>query len=338
MMVVMKAGATEEQIQHVVERLEKAGLGAHLSRGEFKTVIGVIGDREKIANVALEATPGVENVISIQKPYKFVSREFRSEDTVLDIKGSKIGGRHFAVIAGPCSVETEEQMNLAAESVKKAGASFLRGGAFKPRTSPYSFQGLGESGLKLLSNAGKRVGLPIVTELLDVRDIDVVAEYADVIQIGTRNMQNFVLLLEAGRTGKPVILKRGFGSTVEETLMAAEYIVKGGSSQIILCERGIRTFENATRNTLDLSMIPIAKKNSHLPVIVDPSHGTGKNYLVAPMSLAALAAGADGVMVEVHPNPEEAWCDGPQSLNLDAFSDLMAKIKPIAAVLDRQIQ
>lgn len=337
MMVVMKEGATEEQIQHVIERLESAGLGAHVSRGQFKTVIGVIGDRENIAKVPLGAVPGVENIIPIQKPYKFVSREFRGEDSVFDIGGSLIGGENFAVIAGPCSVETEEQMSAVAKHVKAAGATFLRGGAFKPRTSPYSFQGLGESGLKLLSRAGKLVGLPIVTELLDVRDVDIVQEFADVIQIGTRNMQNFVLLLEAGRTGKPVILKRGFGSTVEETLMAAEYIVKGGSSRIILCERGIRTFETATRNTLDLSMIPIAKRLSHLPVIVDPSHGTGKNYLVAPMSLAALAAGADGVMVEVHPRPEEAWCDGPQSLDLAAFSDLMAKIKPIAAVLDRRV-
>ncbi len=337
MMIVMKAGATEEEIQHVVERLEKAGLGAHLSRGEFKTVIGVIGDREKITDLPLAVAPGVENVIPIQKPYKFVSREFREEDTVIEVKGSKIGGRHFAVIAGPCSVETEDQMAKVAEHVKKAGATFLRGGAFKPRSSPYSFQGLGIDGLKLLAQAGESVGLPIVTELLDVRDLDIVAEYADVIQIGTRNMQNFVLLLEAGSAGKPVILKRGFGTTVEETLMAAEYVVKGGSSEVILCERGIRTFENSTRNTLDLSMIPIAKRNSHLPVIVDPSHGTGKNYLVAPMSLAALAAGADGVMVEVHPCPEEAWCDGPQSLDLQAFSDLMAKIKPIAAVLEREL-
>ena len=337
MMIVMKAGATEEEIQHVVERLEKAGLGAHLSRGEFKTVIGVIGDREKITDLPLAVASGVENVIPIQKPYKFVSREFREEDTIIEVKGSKIGGRHFAVIAGPCSVETEDQMIKVAEHVKKAGAAFLRGGAFKPRSSPYSFQGLGEGGLKLLAQAGESVGLPIVTELLDVRDLDIVAEYADVIQIGTRNMQNFVLLLEAGSTGKPVILKRGFGTTVEETLMAAEYVVKGGSSEVILCERGIRTFENSTRNTLDLSMIPIAKRNSHLPVIVDPSHGTGKNYLVAPMSLAALAAGADGVMVEVHPCPEEAWCDGPQSLDLQAFSDLMAKIKPIAAVLEREL-
>jgi len=337
MMVVMREGATEEQIEHVIDRLEKAGLGAHLSKGQFKTVIGVIGEREAISKVPLEALPGVENIIPIQKPYKFVSREFQSEDTVIDVGGSLLGGDNFAVIAGPCSVETEEQMELAAVKVKEAGATFLRGGAFKPRTSPYSFQGLGESGLKMLAAARAKTGLPIVTELLDVRDVDIVCEYADVIQIGTRNMQNFILLLEAGRTGKPIVLKRGFGSTVDELLMAAEYVVKGGSSRIILCERGIRTFEKATRNTLDLSMIPIVKKLSHLPVIVDPSHATGKNELVPPMSLAALAAGADGLMIEVHPNPEEAWCDGPQSLDLPAFADLMAMIKPIAAVLGKKI-
>lgn len=337
MMVVMKEGASQEQIQHVIDRLEKAGLGAHLSRGQFKTVIGVIGEREVIAGLPLEALPGVESLIPIQKPFKFVSREFQSEDTVIDINGQKIGGENFAVIAGPCSVETEAQMILAAERVKAAGAAFLRGGAFKPRTSPYSFQGLGEEGLKLLALARQETGLPIVTELLDVRDVEVVSEYADVIQIGTRNMQNFILLLEAGRTGKPVVLKRGFGSTVEELLMSAEYVVKGGSSQIILCERGIRTFEKATRSTLDLSMVPIVKKLSHLPVIVDPSHATGKSELVSPMALAALAAGADGVMIEVHPNPEEAWCDGPQSLDLDAFDDLMSKIKPIAAVLGKKV-
>ena len=337
MMVVMKEEATEEQVQHVIDKLEKSGLGAHLSRGQFKTVIGVIGSREAISKVPLEAFPGVEDVIPIQKPYKFVSREFQSEDTVIDVNGHKIGGDTFAVIAGPCSVESEEQMVLAAKKVKAAGATFLRGGAFKPRTSPYSFQGLGEAGLKMLATARDETGLPIVTELLDVRDVDVIAQYADVIQIGTRNMQNFILLLEAGRAGKPVVLKRGFGTTVDELLMAAEYIVKGGTRQIILCERGIRTFEKSTRNTLDLSMIPISKHLSHLPVIVDPSHATGKSALVEPMSLAALAAGAHGIMVEVHPNPEEAWCDGPQSLDLDTFAKLMEKIKPIAAVLGKKV-
>lgn len=336
-MVVMKEGSTEEQINHVIERLEKEGLRAHVSRGEFKTVIGVIGDRERIQNIPLEALPGVEKVIPILKPYKFVSREFRHEDTVIDVSGHKLGGDYFAVIAGPCSVENQEQMSTAAAAVKKAGAGFMRGGAFKPRTSPYSFQGLGEAGLKMLAQAREETGLPIVTEILDVRDLDIVDKYADVLQIGTRNMQNFVLLLEVGRTDKPIMLKRGFGCTIEELLMAAEYIVKGGSSKIILCERGIRTFENATRNTLDLTAIPILKKLTHLPVIVDPSHATGRAELVPPMSLGALAVGADGVMVEVHPNPEEALCDGPQSLDLDTFTALMDKIKPIAATLGKKL-
>jgi len=337
MMVVMKEEATEDQINHVIERLEKAGLRAHISRGEFKTIIGVIGDREAIQNMPMEAIPGVESVIPILKPYKFVSREFRREDTVIDVNGHKIGGRNFAIIAGPCSVETQAQMSLAAKSVKAEGAAFMRGGAFKPRTSPYSFQGLKEEGLKLLARAREETGLPIVTEILDVRDIDLIASYADVLQIGARNMQNYVLLLEAGKTHMPVLLKRGFGSTVDELLMAAEYIVKGGSSKIILCERGIRTFETASRATLDLTAIPILKKLTHLPVVVDPSHATGKSELVPPMSLGALAVGADGVMVEVHPNPEEALCDGPQSLDIQGFKDLMGKIKPIAATLGKKI-
>ena len=337
MMIVMKEEASKEEIDHVIEKLEGAGLRAHISKGEFKTVIGVIGDREKIQNLPMEVVPGVESVIPIQKPYKFVSREFRHEDTVIDVEGRKIGGEHFAVIAGPCSVETLEQMNEAAKGVDKEGAAFLRGGAFKPRTSPYSFQGLGEEGLKLLAIAKAETGLPIVTEVLDVRDMDVVAEYADILQIGTRNMQNYILLIEAGRCGKPVILKRGFGSTVDELLMSAEYIVKGGSSEIILCERGIRTFEPSARNTLDLTAVPILKKLTHLPVIVDPSHATGKAGLVAPMSLGALAVGADGIMVEVHPNPEEALCDGPQSLDIAGFGALMEKIRPIAATLGKKI-
>lgn len=337
MMVVMREEATEEQINHVIERLEKAGLRAHISRGEFKTVIGVIGDRETIQNLPMEAVPGVESVIPILKPYKFVSRDFRHEDTVIDVGGHKIGGDHFAVIAGPCSVESQEQMTLAAKSVKQAGASFLRGGAFKPRTSPYAFQGLREAGLKMLAQAREETGLPVVTEILDVRDLDVILEYADVLQIGARNMQNFILLLEVGKANKPVVLKRGFGCTVEELLMAAEYVVKGGSSQIILCERGIRTFESATRNTLDLTAVPILKKLTHLPVIVDPSHATGKAELVPPMSLGALAVGADGVMIEVHPNPEEALCDGPQSMDIPGFTALMDKIKPIAATLGKKL-
>ena len=336
-MVVMKEEATAEQIDHVIDRLEKAGLRANVSRGQIKTVIGVIGDREKIQNVPMEALPGVEKVIPILKPYKFVSREFRHEDTIIDVKGHKIGGGFFSVIAGPCSIESQQQMSLAARSVKAAGAGFIRGGAYKPRTSPYSFQGLGEEGLKMLAKAGSETGLPVVTEILDVRDLDVIMKYADVLQIGTRNMQNFILLQEVGKANMPVLLKRGFGCTIEELLMAAEYVVKGGSSQIILCERGIRTFESATRNTLDLTAIPILKKLTHLPVIVDPSHATGKAELVPPMTLGALAVGADGVIVEVHPNPEEALCDGPQSLDIPAFESLMEKVKPIAAILGKTL-
>jgi len=337
MMVIMKKDATAAQIDHVVDRMEKVGLKAHLSVGEYKTVIGVIGDREVIDRLPIEVMPGVESVIAIMKPYKFVSREFQSENTVIDVGGHKIGGSHFAVIAGPCSVETDEQMERAGAAVKEAGATFMRGGAFKPRTSPYSFQGLGEAGLKMLAHAREKTGLPIVTEVMDVRDIDVVCAYADVLQIGTRNMQNYSLLLEAGKTGKPVVLKRGFGSTIEELLMAAEYIVKGGSREIILCERGIRTFEPMTRSTLDISAIPVLKKLTHLPVIVDPSHASGKADLVPPLALAAVAAGADGVMIEVHPAPEEAWCDGPQSLDGPTFAALMKNIKAIAELLGRSI-
>ncbi len=326
----MKEEATEEQIQHVIDKLESAGLRHHLSRGEIKTVIGVIGDREAISRVPIQVLPGVEDVIPILKPYKFVSREFRSEDTVINVNGNKIGGPYFSVIAGPCSVENEDQVIQAARAAKRLGAKFIRGGAYKPRTSPYSFQGLGEEGLKMLSEASKETGLPVVSELLDVRNIEAIDRYADIVQIGARNMQNFVLLLEVGRLNKPVLLKRGFGCTIDELLMAAEYIVKGGNSRIILCERGIRTFEKTTRHTLDISAIPVLKLLTHLPVIVDPSHSGGKRELVAPLSYAAAAAGADGIIVEVHPNPEEALCDGPQSLDIDDFDKLMKKLLPIA--------
>jgi 3-deoxy-7-phosphoheptulonate synthase len=326
----MKEEATEEQIRHVIDRLESAGLRHHLSRGEIKTVIGVIGDREAISRVPIQVLPGVEDVIPILKPYKFVSREFRSEDTVINVNGNKIGGPYFSVIAGPCSVENEDQVIQAARAAKRLGAKFIRGGAYKPRTSPYSFQGLGEEGLKMLSEASKETGLPVVSELLDVRNIEAIDRYADIVQIGARNMQNFVLLLEVGRLNKPVLLKRGFGCTIDELLMAAEYIVKGGNGRIILCERGIRTFEKTTRHTLDISAIPVLKLLTHLPVIVDPSHSGGKRELVAPLSYAAAAAGADGIIVEVHPNPEEALCDGPQSLDIDDFDKLMKKLLPIA--------
>ena len=337
MMVVMRADATEGQIKHVIEKIEEVGAIAHASYGKYKTVIGAVGDREQITNIPFKAMGGVESVLTISKPYKLVSREFKSEDTEIKIGGAVIGGNNFTVIAGPCSVETQEQISKTAKAVKAAGAKLMRGGAFKPRTSPYSFQGLGEEGLKLLEQGRKETGLPIVTEVLDPRDMDVIAESADVLQIGARNMQNFLLLTEAGKTGKPVLLKKGFGTTIEELLMAAEYIIKTGNEKIILCERGIRTFETYTRNTLDISSIPILRKLSHLPVVVDPSHATGIKDLIEPLSMAALAAGAHGVMIEVHPNPEEALCDGPQSITIEMFNDIMKKLMPLAKFLGRKV-
>lgn len=337
MMVVMKEGATEEQIKHVVEKIESVGAKADVSQGKYKTVIGVIGDRERIVTIPFKAFPGVEKAVPILTPFKLVSRVYKGEDTVIKVKEAAFGGGNFTVIAGPCSVETEEQLIETATAVAKAGAKMLRGGAFKPRTSPYSFQGLGEEGLKLLAKAREATGLPIVTEVMDVRDVELVGSYADVFQIGARNMQNFQLLTEVGKTQKPVLLKRGFSCTVEELLMAAEYVVSSGSKQLILCERGIRTFETSTRNTLDISAVPIVKSLSHLPIIVDPSHASGKNELIEPLSLAALAAGADGVIVEVHPCPEEAWCDGEQSLTIENFAKMMEKIKSLAKALKKKM-
>ena len=329
MMIIMQEGATEEQIAHVVARIEEVGASAHVSMGERVAVIGAIGDREELAGVPLEACPGVDRVVAVLKPYKLVGREFHPHDTIVDVRGKKLGGQHFAVIAGPCSVETEEQVMAAARAVAAAGGSMLRGGAFKPRSSPYAFQGLGVDGLKLLAAARDETGLPIVTELLDPRDLDDLLEYADVVQIGARNMQNFQLLAEVGRADKPVLLKRGLAATIEEWLMAAEYIVKEGNRQVILCERGIRTFETATRNTLDLGAVPVVQLASHLPVIVDPSHATGRPDLVLPLSLAGIAAGANGVLVEMHPNPEHALCDGPQSLSPAAFAEYAARVRDL---------
>lgn len=338
MMIIMREGAIDEQIQHVIDRIKRNGGDVHLSKGEFRTIIGVIGDKEAIAELPIEGFEGVENVIKILKPYKFVSREFRREDTLIKIGDVMIGEGYFNVMAGPCSVESKEQMLNTAMAVKSSGATVLRGGAFKPRTSPYSFQGLGVEGLKLLDEARKESGMPIVTEVMDVRDLEIVAEFADIIQVGARNAQNFLLLKEIGLLRKPVLLKRGLGNTVEETLMAAEYIVKGGNTQIIICERGIRTFENYTRNTLDISAIPLIKQLSHLPVIVDPSHAAGKRNLVEPLTLAGLAAGADGAMIEVHPDPENALCDGPQSLNFKQFENVMEKVKAVAGAFNKKMR
>ncbi len=337
MMIVMKDGASEDQINGVIEKLRSIGAEAHLSQGEFKTIIGAIGDRERISETPLAALPGVENVIPVMKPYKLVSREFHPEGTIVQVGPVQLGGQQFIVIAGPCAVESEEQLISAAKAAKAAGAHMLRGGAFKPRTSPYSFQGLGEEGLKLLARAREVTGLPVVTEIVDVRHIVMVSNYADMLQIGARNMQNFLLLREVGMQHKPVMLKRGLSSTIEEMLMAAEYIVRGGNKNVVLCERGIRTFETATRNTLDLSAVPLVKKQSHLPIIVDPSHATGKREIITALSKGALAVGADGVMVEMHPDPKAALCDGSQSLDFDEFDGLMEELKAVAAPLGRTI-
>lgn len=338
--IVLKPDASEEALDHLVKKLESKGLSANVSRGTERTIVGVIGDTSKVTEEeedAIRVMTGVEDVMRIIKPYKLASRDFRSENTTIDVKGMVIGGKRIHVIAGPCSVENKTMMISVAEEVKKAGATFIRGGAFKPRTSPYAFQGLGEEGLKYLASAREKTGLPVVTEIMDPRDLDVMVEYADVIQIGARNMQNFRLLLEVGAVNKPVLLKRGLSSTIKEWLMSAEYIMSKGNHQVILCERGIRTFETATRNTLDLSAVPVLKQLTHLPVVVDPSHGVGKWDLVAPMAKAAVAAGADGILIEVHPNPEEAMSDGEQSLKPDAFRKLMDELRPIAAAVGREI-
>ena len=333
MMIVMKATASEQEVQAVIDRVQSVGARAHLSRGEELTVIGAIGDREHVARLELDGAPGVDRVVPISKPYKLSSTQFKhGERTVLDIAGRKVGGSSFAMIAGPCTVESREQTLETARIVCDAGATMLRGGAYKPRTSPYAFHGLGEAGLRLLAEAKLQTGLPVVTEAMDVRDLDQVLEVADVIQIGARNMQNYSLLTEIGRSGRPALLKRGLSSTLEELLMAAEYILKEGNESVMLCERGIRTFETAYRFTLDLMAVPVLKELSHLPVIVDPSHAAGRRDLVLPLSLAAAAAGADGIIVEVHPCPAEAICDGPQQLVADEFADYLQRVQAAAAV------
>jgi 3-deoxy-7-phosphoheptulonate synthase len=337
MIIVLKPDASEEQVEHIVERVKGLGLSVHISRGKERTIIGAIGEESALAEQPLEALPGVEKVMPILKPYKLVSREFKSEDSVIDIEGVKVGGREVQVIAGPCSVEGLEMLQETAERVKEAGARLLRGGAFKPRTSPYAFQGLGEEGLRYLDEARKRTGLPVVTELMDPRDVDLICEYADVIQIGARNMQNFRLLKEAGKTKKPVLLKRGLSSTIKELLMSAEYIAAEGNNKIMFCERGIRTFETALRSTLDLSAVPVLKEETHLPVIVDPSHAAGRWDMVAPLAKAAVAIGADGLLIEVHGDPESALCDGAQSLKPSKFTELMLELRRIAEAVGRSL-
>ena len=338
MMIVMKEGATEEQISHVVERIEEVGCTAHLSRGELLTVIGAIGDRDRVASLGLEGVAGVDHLVPILKPYKLASAQFKKgARTVIEIEGRKLGGDHFGLIAGPCTVESREQLLETARVVGDCGATMLRGGAYKPRTSPYSFQGLGVEGLRLLQEAKDETGLPIVTELMDVRDVEDVIEVADVIQIGARNMQNYSLLTEAGRSGKAVLLKRGLSSTLDDLLMASEYVLKEGNPNVILCERGIRTFETAYRFTLDLLAIPALQELSHLPVIVDPSHAPGRREWVQSMSLAAAAAGADGIIVETHPDPEHAICDGPQALPSEAFADYAEQVRRVAEVAGKEV-
>ena len=341
MMIVMKETATAEEVEAVVEKIERAGAIAHRSRGARVTVIGAIGDVEQdlsIEGLGLEGQPGVDRVVPILKPYKLASSQItHGHRTVLEIDGRKVGGENFAMIAGPCTVESRDQLMQTARVVKDAGATLLRGGAYKPRTSPYAFQGLGQEGLRLLAEAKAETGLPIVTELMDISDLDAVLEVADVIQIGARNMQNYPLLAEIGRSGRPALLKRGLSATLDELLMAAEYILKEGNPGVMLCERGIRTFESAYRFTLDLMAVPVLKELTHLPIIVDPSHAAGRRDLVRPLSLAAAAVGADGINVEVHPNPEEAICDGPQALRAEDFAEYSRAVEQAAALAGKAL-
>lgn len=333
MIIVMTKSASDADVKAVVDRLQSVGSEAHVSVGQFRTVIGALGDREAIRQLPWEAMAGVERAVPVMKPFKFVSRDFQPENTVIEVRGAQIG-KGFTAFAGPCAVESRDQLFRTAEAVKQAGARVLRGDAFKPRTSPYSFQGLGEEGLELLAEARETFDLPFVAEVLDPRDVSLVSSYADILRIGTRNMANFTLLTEVGRQPKPVLLKRGFTATIEEWLNAAEYVYKEGNQQIILSERGIRTFETASRNTLDITAVPIVKLMSHLPILVDPSHSGGKRELVAPLARAAVAAGADAIMVDVHPTPDTALVDGTQALLPSEFMELMDSIRAIAGALD----
>jgi 3-deoxy-7-phosphoheptulonate synthase len=339
MMIVMQPTATEEDIQAVVDRVEAVGARVHLSRGEEVTVIGAVGDREHVQRLDLEAAPGVDRVVPILKPYKLASHQLRSgEHSVFEIGGRRIGGEHFCLILGPCTVESREQTLETADLVKEAGGTMFRGGAYKPRTSPYAFQGLGRAGLSLLAEARERTGLPVVTEVMDARDLEAVVEVADVIQIGARNMQNYPLLTEVGRSGVPTIIKRGLSATLEELLLAAEYVLKEGNEHVLLCERGIRTFETAYRFTLDITAIPVLKELTHLPVIVDPSHAAGRRGLVESLSLAAAAAGADGLIVETHPEPDAAICDGPQALHTDGLVGYVEQVERAANVAGKSLR
>ena len=340
MIIVTRPNVTDAELDHIRERIETLGMRTHVSRGERRTIIGCIGDEALVQEAALLSLPGVESVTPIMKPYKLAAREFAADPSVVrvgDRAAAAIGGRRLAVIAGPCSVEGREMLRETAYAVRDAGAGLLRGGAFKPRTSPYAFQGLGEAALRMLAEVRAETGLPVVTEVMDTRQVELVAEHADVLQVGARNMQNFALLSELGRVQRPVLLKRGLSATVKELLMAAEYVMAQGNRDVILCERGIRTFETITRNTLDVAAIPVLKAETHLPVVVDPSHAGGRADLVAPLAFAAVAAGADGLIVEVHPDPEGALSDGDQSLTLNAFGRLMHGLRPFALAAGREL-
>ena len=336
--IVMNSQASEAEVKKVIDKLHEMGHEVHISRGEKRIILGVIGEVENLVSLPFYAFKGVEEIIPILKPYKLTSREFKDFDTVIKVKGVTIGGKEVVVMAGPCAVEEEKQILDIAHYIKALGVKVLRGGAFKPRSSPYSFQGLGEDGLKLLAEAGEEADLAVVTEVMSVNQIELVAKYADILQVGARNMQNFVLLKELGKLKKPVLLKRGMSATLEELLLAAEYILSQGNYEVILCERGIRTFENYTRNTLDLSAVPALKELSHLPVVVDPSHGTGRWKLVSPMAKAAIAAGADGLLIEVHPEPQNSFSDGAQTLRLETFAQLMKEIKPLIQAVGREFE
>ncbi len=337
MIIVLRPDHREDDRRQLVQTLRALGLSVHESEGQKRTILGAIGDEDALRELPLESMPGVERVIPILKPYKLVSREFRAEDSVVEVRGVRLGGPAVQIIAGPCSIENRTTLLETAQAIKEAGATMLRGGAYKPRTSPYAFQGLGEKGLELLAEAREQTGLPVVTELMDPRDTLLVARYADVVQIGARNMQNFRLLKEVGNLEKPVLIKRGMSATLTECLMSAEYVAAQGNSRIVLCERGIRTFETATRSTLDLSAVPVLKGQTHLPVIVDPSHAAGRYELVAPLAKAALAAGADGLMIEVHASPEAALCDGNQSLKPERFARLVAELAAVARAVGREV-
>ena len=337
MIILMKEGASQSEIDHIHNRVTEMGYVPHLIVGVTRTVVAAVGDKTKEPLKSLQYEPGVDSVMAVQQPYKLASRTTKEDDTIVDVDGVKIGGEHFVVFAGPCSIETEDQLLSSAEAVKASGAQFLRGGAYKPRTSPYSFQGLEEDGLKLLQLAKEKTGLKTITELIQPSNAELVANYVDMIQIGARNMQNFPLLRAVGKLKTPVFLKRGLSATLEDLLMAAEYILSEGNPNIVLCERGIRTFEKAYRNTLDLNAVPALRAMTHLPIIVDPSHGTGRRDMVATMARAAVATGCDGIMIETHPNPDMAWSDGPQSLHFDQYQDLVQSLHPILSTVDKQL-